>query len=101
MELNLFPELILHAGGRFDYHSTFGHALSPRVALIYSPSSRTVFKYLFGEAFRAPNSYEEFYNDRYFVALPPRTLRPERIVSNEFVLERSVVPWLTVTADGF
>ena len=37
--------------------------MNPRVALIYSPVSRTTVKFLFGTAFRPPNGYELYYGD--------------------------------------
>lgn len=56
-EFTLTPKLVLDGGARLDYFQTYGAAVSPRAALIYSPDSRTTLKYIFGRAFRAPNSY--------------------------------------------
>jgi iron complex outermembrane receptor protein len=100
-ELNLIPKVTLRAGGRFDWFSTFGGAVSPRVALIYSPNSRTALKYIAGRAFRAPNAYEEFYIDNISIVAPPKPLRPEQIFSNEIVFERTLTPWLSMAADGY
>ncbi len=41
-------------GARHDEYSDFGGTTSPRVSLLYLPSSRTGFKLLYGHAFRAP-----------------------------------------------
>jgi iron complex outermembrane receptor protein len=100
-ELNLLPKVTLHAGGRLDSFSTFGSTFSPRIAVIYSPNSRTALKYIFGRAFRAPNAYEEYYFDSVVIGEPALNLRPEEIQSHEVVLERSLNPWLSVTAEGY
>ena len=101
MELHFIPKVTISAGARLDWFSTFGGAISPRVALIYSPTPRTSLKYIFGRAFRAPSSYEEYYVDNITVTKPPEALKPESIQSHELVLERSLKPWLSVTADAY
>jgi iron complex outermembrane receptor protein len=100
-QLNVIPKVTIRAGGRFDWFNTFGGTLSPRVALIYSPNARTALKYIFGRAFRAPGAFEEFYIDNISIQAPPKPLRPEQIQSNEIVLERTLTPWLSMTADGY
>ena len=100
-ELNFIPEVTVHAGGRLDKYSTFGQALSPRIAVVYAPNAKTTLKYISGSAFRAPNAYEEFYVDDIVVTQAPQKLRPERILSNELVFERKAEPWLQFTADAY
>lgn len=100
-ELNVIPRVTIHAGGRVDWFSDFGDAVSPRAALIYSPDGRTTLKYLVGQAYRDPNAYEEDYADGVTVTTGPRKLVPEQILSHEVVAERSLRPWLSVSADGF
>lgn len=100
-ELNFTPRLIVHAGGRYDQYSTFGGTMSPRLALIYMPGTRTAVKYILGTAFRAPSAYEQFYNDPVNILPPPVKLQPERILSNELVLEENLRPWISITVDGY
>ena len=100
-ELHFLPKITLNAGARLDWFSTFGGALSPRVAVIYSPTPRNTLKYIFGRAFRAPNAYEEYYADDITVAQAPQSLQPESIQSHELVFERSLKPWLSLTADAY
>jgi outer membrane receptor for ferrienterochelin and colicins len=100
-ELSLIPKVTLHAGGRVDWFSDFVDAVSPRGALIYSPGERTTLKYIVGQAYRDPNAYEQDYADGVTVATGPRKLVPEQILSHEVAAERSLRPWLTLTADGF
>jgi len=100
-ELNVIPRVTVHAGGRVDWFSDFGDALSPRAALIWSPGKRTTMKYLVGQAYRVPNAYEEYYADGVTVTAGPKKLVPEQILSHEIAVEQTLRPWLTVTADGF
>ncbi|MEZ5673147.1 MAG: TonB-dependent receptor [Thiotrichaceae bacterium] len=44
----------LTLGARYDHYSDFGQTFNPRVAVVYSHSDKTKFKWLYGEAFRAP-----------------------------------------------
>jgi iron complex outermembrane receptor protein len=67
--------LLLSAGARFDYYETFGGTIHPRVSLVYAPWEITTFKLLYGQAYRAPNSYETFYSD-----LDPETIRTYEVV---------------------
>jgi iron complex outermembrane receptor protein len=100
-ELNLVPKLTIHAGGRFDYFNSFGSALSPRVALVYSVNSRTAVKYIFAQAFRAPNAYENYYTDDLTIERPSVALKPEHTTSHEVVFERTLTTGVALTADGF
>ena len=45
-------------GGRFDKYSDFGQQKTPRAGLIYAPNQQSAFKWLYGEAFRAPIAAE-------------------------------------------
>jgi outer membrane receptor for ferrienterochelin and colicins len=55
-EFTIAKGLILNAGVRHDQYPTFGGTTNPRLALIYSARQRTTFKFLYGQAFRAPNN---------------------------------------------
>jgi len=85
----LSDSIRLVAGTRLDDYSTFGKAWSPRVALIYSPSSSTALKLLYGEAFRAPNEYERNYCSDFFQT-GNTDLRPEEMATTELVWEQKV-----------
>ncbi|MCB9675244.1 MAG: TonB-dependent receptor [Alphaproteobacteria bacterium] len=66
------PEIRITAGARADYWSTFGGlALSPRFAMVLEPRDGDVIKLLAGRAFRAPSTYELYYN------IPGVQLRPD------------------------
>jgi iron complex outermembrane receptor protein len=100
-EINVTPSLMLHAGGRIDEYSTFGGAVNPRFALVYTPGTHTAVKYILGKAFRAPSAFEQFFSDPFSILPPPVTLLPEQILSNELVVEENLRPWMSVTADAF
>lgn len=87
-EFELRKNLLLTAGLRYDYYvGSFGGTTSPRLGLIYSPWETTTFKALVGEAYRAPNPYERFYN----VVQPAQPqLKPERIKTYELVAEQYI-----------
>lgn len=84
-EVAIAPTLTFNGGARYDYYySSFGGTLNPRFALIYHPAPRTTLKALYGQAFRAPNQYEQYYGS---AAARQSPLRPERIRTFEVVLE--------------
>jgi outer membrane receptor for ferrienterochelin and colicins len=93
-EVKVAPWLILNGGVRFDSYEEFTR-LSPRAAVIILPSATESFKYLFGRAFRAPNSSElntTYYGDSVL------DLRPESIDTHEIVWERYTNDWLRTAA---
>ena len=55
--------------------------------MIYSPSSKTTYKVLYGQAFRNPNAYERYYEGDVFNA-PNPVLGPEKIDTVEATVER-------------
>ena len=88
-EFTVTKSLTLYGGFRYDYYSDLDQAsIDPRVALVYRPWSQTVFKYIYGQAFRVPSVYEMYYS------IPPNLanphLQPEKIRSNEWVWEQGL-----------
>jgi iron complex outermembrane receptor protein len=57
---NLASKLSLTLGGRFDYNTRYNSTLSPRIGLVYSPSQKFKFKFLYGKAFLAPSPYRSY-----------------------------------------
>ena len=98
-EFKLNTALTLQAGVRYDWYSTFGGTLNPRIGLIYVPWERTTFKALFGQAFRAPNAYEFDYVAPGYVA--NHDLNPERIQTGELVWEQGVGQNYRLSVAGF
>ena len=75
--------LRISAGTRFDWYSTFGSSLNPRLAVIAKPYDGGNLKLLAGKAFRAPSIYELYYNDGGQTQVESPDLRPEVIYSPE------------------
>ena len=102
-EFTLAHNLIVSAGVRYDYYSTFGGTTNPRLGFIYSPFEKTTFKALYGSAFRAPNNYEMNYQSA--IASPPSIanpdLQPEKIKTYELVYEQYIGSQLRGTAVGY
>lgn len=98
-EWAITSKLSLNAGLRYDWFETFGSTFNPRGALIWHPWEKTTLKLLYGQAYRAPNTYEAFYATSGFRVNPD--LEPERVKSYEVALEQAVTPWLRLSASGF
>ncbi len=100
-EFSILDNLILNSGVRYDHYSTFGSTVNPRLALIYTPFDGTVFKFLYGSAFRAPNVFELYYN------LPSQNVKgnpnlgPEKIRTYELIYEQYIGNHLRGTIEGF
>lgn len=47
-------------GIRYDYNSRYGETFNPRLGVVYRPDNKTIFKLLYGEAFRAPSAMDLF-----------------------------------------
>ncbi|MFA7403068.1 MAG: TonB-dependent receptor [Pelobacteraceae bacterium] len=86
-EYRIFQPLLLSAGIRYDYYDRFD-SINPRASLIYQPVSTTTFKLIYGEAFRAPNMYERYYNDGGTTSIANPNLKPEKIRTYEAVWEQ-------------
>ena len=90
-------------GLRLDHYSTFGQNLSPRAGLILKPSDTATVKLLYGQAFRAPNVYELYYQASTGTSLyrDNPDLKPEKIHTYEIALEKELTSTTKVTASGF
>ncbi len=80
-EIKLRSWLLVNGGLRHDRYSRFNRT-TPRGAVIVMPSTDHSIKYLYGQAFRAPNAYE-----LYFFRDASAYLRPESIATHEWVWE--------------
>lgn len=87
-EFKVSDNLLINAGIRHDHYETFGGTTNPRVAVIFQPVKSMAFKILYGQAFRAPNAYELYYNDGGISQKSNAQLKPETIKTYELILER-------------
>ncbi len=89
-------------GVRHDQYSTFGGVTDPRLAITVRPTDTLTVKALYGQAFRAPNDYELYYNDGGTSIQASPDLVPERIRTSEILVEWQPAPqWRAVGAFYF
>jgi len=100
-EVQLRDDLIFSLGARYDHYDSFGGTTNPRLALIYNPLAQTTVKLLYGEAFRAPNAFEQHYHDSLATQKPNPNLQPEKIKTYELVVEQYLGEHLRAVASGF
>jgi iron complex outermembrane receptor protein len=91
----IVTNLHLNAGVRYDQYGDFNPAFNPRAALIYNPFGQSVFKAIYGTAFRAPNFFELFDYGT------PVSLKPETITTYELVYEQGIGDHLRSSVAGF
>jgi iron complex outermembrane receptor protein len=96
-EIKLGAHVILNAGLRYDGYEEFDR-VTPRTALIFMPTAHQSFKYLYGNAFRAPNVYEKI---EFYFGPDVALLRPESIDTHEIVWERYTGDWLRTSVSGY
>jgi iron complex outermembrane receptor protein len=96
-EITLNRQWLLNVGARYDHGSDVGGNLSPRVALIWSPTSRTTIKAAYSTAFRMPAAYEKYYvnNNNGQIANPD--LQPETVTTAELVVRHEFAPDFSLT----
>ncbi len=96
-EMKLGHWVIVNGGLRYDRYEQFVR-VTPRAALIITPTSNQSFKYLYGQAFRAPNEYEL---NAFYFGERVGDLRPETISTHEFVWEHYSNDWLRTSASTY
>jgi outer membrane receptor protein involved in Fe transport len=89
----------LDMGLRFDKASYGDDFVSPRVALIYQPSSWAV-KFLYGRGFRNPSAFQLFYSDGHATQGNP-SARAESADTVEFDVERRLGKRMNVKASAY
>jgi iron complex outermembrane receptor protein len=98
-EIPLWSNLTFSLGLRYDRYSTFGGTTNPRAALIYQPFEMTTVKLLYGQSFRPPNAYEQYYEGAGQEGNP--NLQPERVKTMELVLEQYFQGGIRMLASGY
>ncbi len=88
-EITLGDSLILNIGVRHDRYQGLEGTTNPRAALIYQPSEQTTLKFMAGRAFRAPSTWERYY-DSTFLRPHPEGVEPEIIQAYEVALEHNI-----------
>jgi len=93
-DVAVVTNLHVNAGVRYDQYGDFDPTFNPRLALIYNPFGQSVFKAIYGTAFRAPNFFE---------LSDPRNqdIDPEEITTYELVYEQGIGNHLRSSIAGF
>jgi outer membrane receptor protein involved in Fe transport len=99
-EFSIRKGLTFVAGLRSDWYQKFGNLLSPRLGWLWNPLPSTNIKLIYSRAFRAPNSYENFYVSSVSNSANA-SLRPEKIRTFELDLEQRVRKTFYLSAAGF
>lgn len=98
-EITLNERWKANLGARYDNGSDVGSNISPRVALLYSPTAQTTLKGAYSAAFRMPAAYEKYYTDG--TQLPNPTLQPEHVSSTELVLQHEFSPTMRLVGSVY
>jgi len=88
-QIKLLKNINFTVGLRYDQYSVFGHAASPRFALVYKYSGSSSVKLLYSEAFRIPNFYEAYYKS-YNVHKINSDIKSERIRTAEITWSHKI-----------
>ena len=99
-EYHLLKPLRVTVGVRYDNYDTF-NAINPRAGLVYTPAETTALKLLYGEAFRAPNAYERFYQDGGNSSVGNPDLKPEKIKTIDVIWEQYFLDNYRSSLGGF
>jgi outer membrane receptor protein involved in Fe transport len=98
-EWRLASVLAATIGLRVDRNDTTATALSPRLALIWQPTSTTTAKALYGIAHRAPNAFEDL--SGFVPDAPSLALRDETINTLEFDVDQRIGKDLALRASVY
>ncbi|MEP6834528.1 MAG: TonB-dependent receptor [Gemmatimonas sp.] len=99
-EFRLGRRIILNGGLRYDHTPSTGDSWTPRGAFIFKTAEGSALKVLYGNAFRAPNSFEQYYDDG-ITQKSNTALTPEHVNTLELLAEQLVSPHLKLTASMY
>lgn len=99
-EYRVFKQLLLNVGARYDNYDRFD-SINPRASLIFQPTETTTFKLIYGQAFRAPDNYERYYNDGGNTSMANPGLKPENISTYEAAWEQYFGTTYNTSVSGF
>jgi outer membrane receptor for ferrienterochelin and colicins len=101
-EVNLSARWNAYLGLRFDDYDGFmaNGSVSPRVALVYQQSPKTVYKFVYGHPFRNPSVFEQFYSGASVLAAAG-PLHPETADTLEFSIERKLAHGLAAIVNVY
>ncbi len=101
LEWRFSARAVAYAGLRHDQYEGIGGTTNPRAALVLHPFSATSIKALYGQAFRAPNLYELYYQDGGETQKAPPSLKPERVQTEELSIEQAIGSTLFASVSAY
>jgi len=84
LETRLLNYTSFTLGSRYDYNSLYGATFNPRVGIVSKPFKNFTAKILYGEAYRAPGSFEVYSTGP--IRIINEDLKPEKIRAYELDL---------------
>jgi outer membrane receptor for ferrienterochelin and colicins len=98
-EFAVTDKFTINVGVRYDRNYGRSQSTNPRLGLIYNPTENTVFKFLYGTAFRVPNGYESYYVSPNAKINP--ALAPEKVRTFELAVEHSITKNLRAVVSAY
>jgi outer membrane receptor protein involved in Fe transport len=98
-ELQLLPKLKVVGGLRLDQKLDHWDAVTPRAALIATPTRSSTVKLLYGRGYRAPGVAESDLNTDFYK--PDTLLRAERIATTELAVEQRLGASILLSGAGY
>lgn len=92
---HLLRKTSITAGSRYDYNNYYGSPVSPRLAIINQPNTKTTIKLMFGMAYRAPT------NTEIYQAPADVKLKVEKVTSFEVNIGYRFTPQFNFELNGF
>ncbi|EDZ63577.1 TonB-dependent receptor [Sulfurimonas gotlandica GD1] len=83
-------DIRINFGLRYDYYSDFGGTLNPRVGATWAINKDNIFKFMYGEAFRAP-TFAELHNKNNPSIKGNPNLNPEMVKTHELSFQNSSI----------
>lgn len=87
-------------GVRLDQSTSVPRFVSPRAALLFQASPKTIYKILYGRSFRNPSDFERYYGDGMYQSVNPG-LRPEGAHTVELTAEHKLAPWMNAIGSAY
>jgi hypothetical protein len=100
LDKRLGATLRAQLGATWYWHERFGQRVTPKAALVWSPTARDVLKLIYAQGFRAPTAVEAFYDDAYSYRPNPH-LRPEVVDAGELLWSRQLGADASLTASAY
>jgi len=91
--------LSLTLGARYDHYDDIGSSTTPRLGIVYAPTKKLWLKALYGEAFRAPDFSELYFEG--VVQEQKQAMKPEKIATAECLVGYHFTPNISASLGFF